>query len=32
MTHGQLELSKSQVEPLWTIGSLDKKASILAFL
>ena len=32
MTHSQLELRKSQVEPLWTISSLDKNASRLALL
>ena len=32
MTRSQLELRKSQVEPLWTIKSLDKNASRLALL
>ena len=32
MTHSQLELRKSQVEPLWIISSLDKNASRLALL
>ena len=32
MTHSQSELRKPEVEPLWTICSLDKKASRLALL
>ena len=32
MTHSQLELRKSQVEPLWTISSLDNNASRFALL
>ena len=32
MTHSQLELRKSQVEPLWTISTLHKNASRLALL
>ena len=32
MTHSHSELRKPQGEPVWTISSLDKNASSLAFL